>query len=81
MEFELHGAKFNYEYGNIYQLYEYKTKPHEWKQRKICIGSNGYMMFRFQLNIKKYAFQFHRIVYWLHNPDWDMMDTSSLIML
>tara|TARA_R110000803_G_scaffold41025_1_gene88404 strand:- start:189 stop:677 length:489 start_codon:yes stop_codon:yes gene_type:complete len=76
MEFQLHGVKFNYEYGNIYQLYEYKTKPNEWKERKLQINNYGYKCFAFMINKKRYSFQFHRLVYWLHNREWDIFDSS-----
>jgi len=74
MEFVLHGIKFNYEYGNVYQLYEYK-KGHEWKERKIK-KCHGYYYIQFGVNKKRYSFKLHRVVYWLHNPDWDIMDSS-----
>ena len=76
MEFVLHGVKFNYEYSNIYQLYEYK-KGHEWKERKMAKDGNGYKRIEFMVNKKKYLFGLHRLVYWLHNPDWDIMDSNQ----
>tara|TARA_R110000803_G_scaffold81554_1_gene147510 strand:- start:266 stop:748 length:483 start_codon:yes stop_codon:yes gene_type:complete len=75
MEFEIHGAKFNFEYGNVYQLYHLK-KGDEWKERKKQISNKGYIWYRFQLNKKIYTFLLHRLVYWLHNPEWDIMDSS-----
>tara|TARA_R110000803_G_C11760385_1_gene293836 strand:+ start:55 stop:540 length:486 start_codon:yes stop_codon:yes gene_type:complete len=77
MEFVLHGVKFNYEYNNIYQLYEYK-KGHEWKERKLSINNKGYKCFEFMVNRKRYYLLLHRIVYWIHNPDWDILDSSIL---
>tara|TARA_R110000782_G_scaffold61226_1_gene126198 strand:- start:326 stop:811 length:486 start_codon:yes stop_codon:yes gene_type:complete len=77
MEFELHGVKLNYEYGNIYQLYEYKTKPHEWKERKISIGKNGYKSIEFMINKKRHSLKFHRLMYWLHNREWDIFNSST----
>jgi nucleoside-specific outer membrane channel protein Tsx len=76
MEFSLYGTKFNYEYSNIYQLYEYK-KGHEWKERKIQNNSKGYKCFQFSVSNKKCTFLLHRLVYWLHNRDWDIMDSSK----
>ena len=75
MEFELHGIKFNYEYGNVYRLYHLK-KGDEWKERKIQRDTNGYKRFQFMINKKIYSFSLHRLVYWLHNPEWDIMDSS-----
>tara|TARA_R110000868_G_scaffold120488_1_gene320012 strand:- start:168 stop:641 length:474 start_codon:yes stop_codon:yes gene_type:complete len=74
MEFELHGAKFNYEYGNVYRLYEYK-KGHEWKERKIEF-EKGYYYFRFLIKKKTYKIRLHRLIYWLHNPHWDIFDST-----
>jgi len=76
MEFELHGVKMNYEYGNVYRLYEYK-KGYEWKELKIQINPMGYKRIHFKVNKKRYAFLLHRLVYWLHNRDWDIMDSSN----
>lgn len=76
MEFELHDIKFKYEYGNVYRLWNYKKKPHEWKEIKISISNGGYNSFKFELNRKKYSVYLHRLVYWLHNPDWDILDSS-----
>jgi G3E family GTPase len=75
MEFSLYGAKFNYEYGNVYRLYEYK-KGHEWKRIKIQNNSKGYKFFEFRVSNKRCAFLLHRLVYWLHNPHWDIFDSS-----
>ena len=76
MEFEIYGVNFNYEYSNIYQLYEYKTKPHEWKERKLSINTNGYKYFEIRVSNKRYTILLHRLIYWLHNPDWDILDSS-----
>lgn len=76
MEFELHGVKFNYEYGNVYQLYHLK-KGDEWKERKTQISNKGYKRFEFMINKKRYNFSLHRLVYWLHNREWDILDSNQ----
>ena len=76
MEFELHGVKFNYEYGNIYRLYELK-KGDEWKEMKLQTDSKKYKRLQFRINKKLYRLYIHRLVYWLYNPDWDIMDSST----
>ena len=76
MEFELHGVKFNYEYGNIYRLYHLK-KGDEWKEIKKQSDENGYIRYMFQVNKKIYRFKLHRLMYWLHNPDWDILDSNQ----
>jgi hypothetical protein len=75
MEFELHGAKFNYEYGNVYQCYHLK-KGDVWKERKLSINNKGYKFCQFMINKKRYTILLHRLVYWLHNPHWDIFDSS-----
>ena len=76
MEFELHGTKFNYEYGNIYRLWNYK-KGDEWREIKIFTSTNGYKRFDFWVNKKRYTFKLHRLVYWLHNREWDILDSNQ----
>tara|TARA_R110000772_G_scaffold74585_1_gene162442 strand:- start:21 stop:503 length:483 start_codon:yes stop_codon:yes gene_type:complete len=76
MEFEIHGGKFNYEYGNIYRFYELK-KGDEWKQIKLQTDSKKYKYFGFRVSNKRYNLKLHRLMYWLHNPDWDIMDSSQ----
>ena len=76
MEFSLHDVKFKYEDGNVYRLYEYK-KGHEWKEIKIQSDGNGYKRLQFYVNKKIYNFSLHRLIYWLHNPDWDIYNSST----
>ena len=76
MEFELHGVKFKYEDGVIYRWYEFKTRPHEWRQKKFKTNHDGYKELMFDNKKNHYSFMVHRIVYWLHNPDWDIFDSS-----
>ena len=75
MEFELHGVKFKYEDGNIYRLWKYK-KGDEWKQIKTQI-LKGYIRFQIQVNNKRNCIALHRLIYWLHNPDWDIYNSST----
>jgi len=79
MDFELHGVKFNYEYGNVYRLYEYARKGNEWKQIKIGKSVLGYPKIQFRKNNKHHSYLLHRIVYWLHNPDWDFYNPKLFI--
>ena len=75
MEFVLHDVKFKYEDGNVYRWYEFKTRPHQWRQLTIII-KYGYCDFQFLTTKKRYGFRLHRLIYWLHNPDWDILDSS-----
>tara|TARA_R110000851_G_scaffold75335_1_gene166116 strand:- start:56 stop:523 length:468 start_codon:yes stop_codon:yes gene_type:complete len=73
MERELDGRKIKYEDGKIWLWREWRTKPSYWWEAKGCVDkSNGYR--RVCINIKQYSY--HRLVYFLHNNDWDIHDTS-----
>jgi hypothetical protein len=74
MEFVLHDVKFKYEDGVMYRWYEFKTRPHQWRQIKIEF-EKGYYYFRFIIK-KPYKIRLHRLIYWLHNPHWDIFDST-----
>jgi len=76
MEFELHGVKFKYEDGEVYRLYHLK-KGDEWKQINTIFNIQYYEYFRFLNKKKRYEIKMHRLIYWLHNPDWDIFDSSK----
>jgi hypothetical protein len=76
MEFELHGVKFKYEDDKVYRWYEYKNRPHQWRQKISKTNIHGYKELKFDNKKKSYSVMVHRIVYWLHNRDWDILDSS-----
>ncbi len=72
MERELNGRKIKYESGKLYVWREWRTKPSYWWELKGSVNkSNGYRCVR--INNKLYLY--HRLVYFLHNNDWDIHDT------
>ena len=73
MEFELHGVKFKYEDGEVYRLYHLK-KGDEWK--KIKYNYRSYIQIQFVVDKKNFIVKVHRLVYWLHNPKWDIFNSS-----
>jgi len=75
MEFELHGVKFKYEDEKMYRWKELK-KGNAWKNLKLYNTKRGYLHFDFRCDNTRYTYKLHRIVYWLHNPEWDIFDTS-----
>ena len=75
MEFELHGVKLKYEDGNVYRLYHLK-KGDEWKKIKYNYRSDGYIQLRFAVDKNIFIVKVHRLVYWLHNPKWDIFNSS-----
>jgi len=76
MEFELHDVKFKYEDGNVYRWYEFKNIAHEWREIKIHFDT-GYYNFSFSNKKKRYKIKIHRLIYWLHNQEWNLFDSSK----
>jgi len=71
MECELNGRKIKYESGKIWLWRELKSKPSYWWELKGTIDKKDYRCVR--INNKLYSY--HRLVYFLHNNDWDIHDT------
>ncbi len=73
MDCELNGRKIKYEDGKIWLWRENKYKPSYWREAKGCVNkSDGYR--RVEINNKKYPY--HRVVYFIHNPEWDIHNSS-----
>ena len=73
MECELNGRKIKYEDGKLWAWRELKTKPSDWVEMKGCVHkSTGYRVVK--INYKTYLY--HRVVYFLHNNDWDIHNSS-----
>ena len=83
MECELNGLKIKYEDGKLWAWREiwggYKLKTPHWVEMKgkaapdgrvdLCIGgrtTNGGRHFKY-----------HRVVYFIHNPEWDIHNSST----
>lgn len=76
IEFEINGVKLkliNYELYIWFDKSGHRelNKPY-WKKKKLKLEKNGYL--RTGINNKFYYF--HRIVYYAHNQDWDIYDSS-----
>ena len=76
MEFELNDVKLKLDGNQLYYWFEYsgnrKLKNPRWRLKKISDAGNGY----YHTSINGRYFLFHRIVYYVHNPEWDIWDTS-----
>ena len=70
MEFVFNGKRIKYEDEKIWLLRE--TKNPYWFELKGCVDSYGYR----RVGINNRKFLYHRIVYLLYNPDWDILDNS-----
>jgi len=73
MECELNGRLLKYEDGKLYVWRELKTKPSYWLEVKGSVDKDGYR----QVNINKKLYKFHRVVYFIHNPEWDIHNSST----
>lgn len=67
MECEINGKTIKYEDGKLYSFYNNK-----WRDLKGSIDE-GYK--RVQINGKTYYY--HRVIYYLHNPEWNIYDNSK----
>jgi hypothetical protein len=77
MEFELHGVKFKYEDGVMYRWWD-KGKKNYWRCKKLETDKDGYLKLSiYNKTANKYLL--HRIVYWVHNPNWDIYDKVNVI--
>ena len=77
MERELNGLLLKYEEGKIFVWREKRgnqtLKNPDWRELKGCVcKSNGYRLV--SINYKLY--RFHRVVYFIHNQEWDIHDSS-----
>ena len=67
------GRKIKYEEGKLWLWRELKSKPSYWYELKGTLNKDGYR----QVRINYKHLQYHRVVYFLHNPDWDILDSCQ----
>ena len=72
----LNGMKIKYESDKVWVWREmwgkHKLKNPDWWELKGTILNNGYR--QVMINDKKY--QYHRVVYFVHNENWEIHDSS-----
>ena len=76
MECELNGLLLKYESEKVWIWREkrgnQKLKNPDWFELKGCVDkSDGYRL----VCINYRLYRFHRVVYFLHNPEWDIHDS------
>ena len=72
MDCELNGRLLKYEDGKLYVWREINYKPSYWFELKGSVHKiTGYRC----VMINKKNYLYHRVVYFLHNHDWDIHDT------
>ena len=76
MECEVNGRKIKYEEGKLYVWREkqgkHKLKVPKWYEMKGTNTSTGYI----HLGINKKKYLYHRVVYFIHNQNWNIYDSS-----
>ena len=77
MNCELNGMKIKYEDGKVWMWREmwrkHKLKVPKWYEMKGTILFNGYR--NVTINTKRYYY--HRVVYFIHNQEWDIHNSST----
>ena len=76
MEVVLNGKKIKYEDGKLWKWREtsgsHKLKNPDWWELKGWVNKvNGYRL----VGINKKDYSYHRVVYFLHNQEWDIHDS------
>ncbi len=76
LEFEINNVKVKLDKYELYYWYDNnnrgKLKNPYWKKKGLSTTRNGYL----QTTINNKSFLFHRIVYYAHNQDWDIYNSS-----
>ena len=79
MEFLLYERKFKLIDDVLYSYYKRGgvNVKEKWYIVKIYLNSTGYNTFSFKIKGKTKNFKYHRIVYYAHNPNWNIYDSSK----
>ena len=79
MEFLLYERKFKLVDDELYSFYKKGgiNIKEKWHIVKISLGTTGYKRFSFSHKRKTKHFYYHRVVYYAHNNDWDLLDNSK----
>ena len=77
MERELYGRKFKYDEGKLWVWREMRSKrklinPY-WFELKGTIDKDGYR----HVKINNKIYQYHRVVYFIHNQEWNIHNSST----
>ena len=78
MNFELFERKFKLIDDELFSFYKTGgSKTEKWYKIKLSLSSLGYKTFSFKVKGKCKHFRFHRVVYYAHNNDWNIYDSSK----
>jgi len=74
--FKLYGRDFRY-YNEERIESEFQNKINNWKPMAISIHKKNYRKLQFRIDKKKYMMLLHRVIYYVHNQDWNIYDNSQ----
>jgi len=74
--FKLYGRDFRY-YDDTRIECEFRNIRNNWKPVAISIHSKFYKRIQFMIDKKKYNMKLHRVIYYVHNKEWDIYDNSK----
>ena len=78
MQFELFERKFKILDGELYSYHQRgKNQIEKWHLITLTLGNHGYNTFGVQIKGKRKCFLYHRVVYYSHNPQWNLFDNSK----
>jgi hypothetical protein len=78
MEFQLYEKKFKFVDDELFSYYKRGgSKIEKWHLVKLSLNNRGYKTFGFTIKGKIKACKFHRAVYYAHNPEWNIYDSSQ----
>ena len=77
MNFELYKRKFKLVDDVLYSFYKRggRNQIEKWHVVKLYLD-NGYKKFSFNIEGKSKNFKYHRVMYYAHNPEWNIYDSS-----
>jgi hypothetical protein len=73
-EIELHGRKLRY-YSETHIEMEYRNIKENWRQKPFIL-KKGYKSYHFKINGINKHIRIHRLVFWIHNPTWDIYNSD-----
>jgi len=77
---EIGDRRLRYEDGKFYSraiCRGKETTKEIWNEMKFGIVSRRYLRCELSINKKRTSFAYHRLIYKLHNPDWDILNSSQ----
>ena len=74
-EVELYGRKIRVYSENHIEM-EFCKRVGDWRRKSIYNASNGYRRIEIDVKRKTHYVSIHRLIFYVHNPSWDIYDSS-----